>query len=85
MIAWQQGDEATLEKVIFEHMDDEPALAELYERLIFRRNASMADEIESLLGQPGTWFVVVGAGHFVGDRSVIAHLKRKGYDVRRVP
>jgi uncharacterized protein YbaP (TraB family) len=84
MVAWQQGDEATLERVIFEQMD-EPELADLYDRLIFRRNSSMADELERLLEQPGTWFVVVGTGHFVGGRSVIAHMKRKGYDVRRVP
>jgi uncharacterized protein YbaP (TraB family) len=45
----------------------------------------MADELERLLQRPGTWFVVVGAGHFVGDRSVIALLKRKGYDIQRVP
>lgn len=83
MQAWQRGDEATLARIIFEHSDD-PELAELYERLIFRRNTSMANEIERLLEEPGPWFVVVGAGHFVGDRSVIAHLKRSGYDIRRV-
>jgi hypothetical protein len=85
MNAWQRGDETTLDGIIFEHVDDEPELAELYERLIFRRNVSMADELERLLEEPGTWFVVVGAGHFVGDRSVIAHLKKRGYDIRRIP
>lgn len=85
MQAWRRGDEATLEAVIFEHMDDEPELAELYDRLIFRRNAAMADELEGLLEESGTWFVVVGAGHFVGDRSVIARMRQKGYEVRHVP
>lgn len=85
MNAWRHGDEATLQAVIFEHMDDDPELASLYESLIFRRNGSMADELEGLLKEPGTWFVVVGAGHFVGDRSIIARMRQKGYDIRRVP
>jgi uncharacterized protein YbaP (TraB family) len=85
MNAWRRGDEPALEAVIFEHMDEEPGLAELYDRLIFRRNVAMANELERLLEQPGTWFVVVGAGHFVGDRSVIADLKRKGFDIQRIP
>jgi uncharacterized protein YbaP (TraB family) len=85
MNAWRRGDEATLETIIFEQADDDPDLAELYDRLIFRRNVSMADELERLLQRPGTWFVVVGAGHVVGDRSVIALLKRKGYDIQRIP
>lgn len=85
MEAWRHGDETALEAVIFEHMDDDPELAELYERLIFRRNASMAAQLEHLLEEPETWFVVVGAGHFVGDRSVIALLRKKGYEIHRVP
>jgi uncharacterized protein YbaP (TraB family) len=85
MNAWRRGDEAPLETIIFEQADDDPDLAELYDRLIFRRNVSMADELERLLQRPGTWFVVVGAGHVVGDRSVIALLKRKGYDIQRIP
>lgn len=84
MAAWQRGDEAALEKALFEHAED-PQVAELYERILFRRNAAMADELERLLEGPDTWFVVVGAGHFVGDRSIIADLKKEGYDIRRVP
>jgi len=40
-------------------------------------------KIEALIRQGGTYFVVVGAGHLVGDQSVIAMLRAKGYAVER--
>jgi uncharacterized protein YbaP (TraB family) len=41
----------------------------------------MAAGIERLLGTPGTSFVFVGAGHLVGEGSVIDLLRRDGYEV----
>jgi len=46
----------------------------------------MADNIESLLKTEGssTYFVVVGAAHYIGDNSVINILEDKGYVITRM-
>jgi uncharacterized protein YbaP (TraB family) len=36
------------------------------------------------MASPGSVLIAVGAGHLAGDGSVIAMLKRDGYEVRRL-
>ena len=57
--------------------------AEDCESLLFTRNRNWIPEIEQLLNQNKDSLVVVGAGHVVGENSVIDLLKQKGYRVRR--
>ncbi len=51
----------------------------LYDELLLKRNRVMADGVEHLLAQPGTYFVVVGAGHLVGQGNVLELLRAKGF------
>jgi uncharacterized protein YbaP (TraB family) len=44
----------------------------------------MTLRIEDLLRIKGTCFVIVGAGHLVGDRGIVEILKRKGYLVEQL-
>ena len=39
----------------------------------------MASKIEGYLKTKETYFVVVGAGHLVGDKGIIKMLKERGY------
>jgi uncharacterized protein YbaP (TraB family) len=54
-------------------------LSSIYERLIYERNGNMASRVEDLLRTKETYFVIVGAGHLVGDKGVIEILKKRGY------
>lgn len=57
-----------------------------YERVLFgKRDKDMANKLDELLkeGDPGSYFVVVGAGHFTIEGTVIDQLERKGYTVER--
>jgi hypothetical protein len=41
----------------------------------------MASKIEDFLKTKETYFVIVGAGHLVGEKGMVEILKKKGYQV----
>lgn len=51
--------------------------------LFGQRDKDMADKIIEILesNKKGTYFLVVGAGHFVEENTIIHQLKEKGYNV----
>lgn len=74
---WSQGNQ----QVLAEEFIDIDALGslEVYEALIVRRNQNWVPAIQELMNEPGVKFVAVGAGHLVGDDSVLAMLTDKGF------
>ena len=73
--AWECADQEKLEEIIFSIEEDAemlPELDQLMEKLFFERNAIMAGKVrEYLEAGTGDYFIVVGAGHLVGERSVL--------------
>ena len=84
MDAWGGGDEQSLEDVFFAPLHDNPDLASYYERVIFDRNRTMAEQIDGLSRDGTTRFVVLGAGHMVGSRGIPQLLADRGFRVQRV-
>jgi len=57
----------------------------LMESLYIQRNIDMADTIDDYsTAQAGNYFVVVGSAHLLGEGSVVALLREKGYTVTPV-
>lgn len=82
--AWKKGDEKAMEKLLFgEMLEKYPSFSDIYESLFFERNLKMAHKIKQLLMKGDTYFVVVGAGHLVGDRGIVKLLLNDGYTVTR--
>jgi uncharacterized protein YbaP (TraB family) len=77
---WAEGDAVELANIMNEGMTD-PAVAEA---LLYSRNASWAEWIDTRLDTPGTVFIAVGAGHLAGAKSVQDYLGEKGITVARV-
>ena len=80
MIAsWKNADEKAMKSFIT--FEDENPLNEL---LLGKRDKEMARKIDLLLQEEGenTYFVVVGAAHYVTDNAVVDTLRDKGYDVK---
>lgn len=76
---WKQGDVEALAKGFQESLG-EPS--EFNDMLIGKRDEQMAQKLIKLLEEEeGTYFVVVGAGHFVADKTIPYHLEQNGYDV----
>lgn len=61
-------------------------MEEYYKALLDDRNVGMVDKIEAYLtnSDPKTYFVVVGAAHYVGEKGIVQLLTERGYDVKRV-
>lgn len=82
--AWRCGEAAALERLL---LDDTgallPGVSDVVERIFDERNRSMAESLERLLEQGGSWFVVVGAGHLLGEEGIPALLAERGWPVER--
>ncbi|OHW61903.1 endo-1,4-beta-xylanase A precursor [Andreesenia angusta] len=84
MIAyWRAGDYASFESIIEMSMDSMPE--EYNQALWHNRNREMANKVEEYLSDSDEdYFVVVGAGHLVGETSVVKELESKGYKVEAI-
>ena len=81
---WGSGDVEGLSAMLRPEAED-PDLAERHRRLWTERNQKMADKLDLFLKRKGRrYFVVVGAGHLVGENSVPDLLAAKGLTVRRI-
>ena len=78
--AWRTGDSVALEKYSIADLKRIPSA---YEALLVRRNRKWVPQIEAFLKSGQTYFVVVGAAHLIGDDSVVAMLKKRGFAVER--
>lgn len=76
---WKNGDVATWT----ESFNASAAEATEYDAMLFgARDEQMAQKIATLLEeQEGTYFVVIGAGHFIVDKNIRYHLEQNGYTV----
>jgi len=78
--AWASGDDDGLAILMAEGTRDTPTLEA---RLLTNRNRAWIPQVEALLARDHDAMVVVGAGHLVGDNSVVAMLRAAGYEVVR--
>ncbi len=78
--AWKSGDVKTVESIMAE-AEGEKGMSPVYEKILYDRNRNMAAKIAELLDGEETAFVVVGAGHLVGERGLVSVLRNKGYQV----
>ena len=77
--AWTSGDTKGLESILTRSVLEDKRLSSIFEKIIYDRNAKMASKIEDFSQAGESCFVIVGAGHLVGNRGIIEILKRKGY------
>jgi uncharacterized protein YbaP (TraB family) len=79
--AYVSGDTESLEKLVKE--EDESGPKSLMKKLLDDRNVTMAQRVEQYLKGKDTSFVVVGAGHIIGNKGIVKLLEAKGYHVER--
>jgi len=83
LAAWESGDLAGLELHVLKDLRDLSGSA--YRKLIVERNQNWVEELSRLMTENhGHYFVAVGAGHLVGEDSVIQQLLEMGYRVERI-
>lgn len=83
--AWRVGDEYQLNTLAIEPMKEDP---NTLKQLLTDRNKNWIPHIERMFANTGKSsdkeFVLVGVAHLVGDKSVLALLKAKGYRVEKM-
>ena len=80
--AYISGDPDALEKIMIEQAD--AGSKSLTQKLLYDRNVTMTSRLEQYLKNKEEAFVVVGAGHIVGDKGIARLLRDKGYKVEQV-
>ena len=81
--AWKSGAVEKMESTITKSLAEDRRFYTIYDKLIYKRNRNMAQKIEGYLKTNGTYFVVVGAAHLLGDKGIIQLLKDRGYSVEQ--
>jgi uncharacterized protein len=82
MKAWRCGDDAALAQALLGPEPGPATAGSPRERMFSARNRSMAEHLEPLLAR-GDVFVVVGAGHLLGEDGIPALLEARGHRVER--
>jgi uncharacterized protein YbaP (TraB family) len=77
--AWTEGDGEETELIMTKSIKEDKRFIPIYERFIIERNRKMVSKIEEYLKEKETFFIIVGAGHLVGNQGIIELLKGKGF------
>lgn len=84
--AYFANDPEKLEKEFLKPFDFEnPQMKSMYDRVFTTRNRSWVERFEELAkANPGTYFVLVGSGHYLGPDNILELLEKKGYSVEKI-
>jgi len=90
--AWQCADKQPLTEMLFSEFDAVDITAQqraeldaLMESMYTQRNSDMAKKIAGYSqSSPGSYFVVIGSAHLLGEDSVVALLREEGFSVTPV-
>lgn len=80
--AWKAGSPKLLAAILEKSTKDDKKFSSFfYDRFVWKRNKRISAVIKTYLKTPGTYFVVVGAAHLLGEQGIIELLKNDGYNV----
>ena len=64
---------------------NKPHMKQIYDRVFSNRNTNWIEQFEQLSTEnPGTYFVLVGAGHYFGPNNIRELLELKGYSIEKI-
>jgi uncharacterized protein YbaP (TraB family) len=84
LTAWLAGDDDALLEFIQDQSGESELTRSFNVELLDRRNVQMVETIKQYLETPGTYFILVGAAHFIGDNGIISLLEKQGITGTRV-
>ena len=77
--AWRVGDTAQINELVIDTFKRESPAS--FDEVFTQRNQNWIPHIEAMFGDDDQEFVLVGAGHLVGQDNVLKLLEAKGYKV----
>lgn len=83
--AWEQGDTNGISQVINASIGDSENFEKINEIMLDNRNFVMLEKIEEYLSNNKQYFVIVGAGHLIGEKGLLNLLEKSGkYKLRQM-
>lgn len=82
--AWKAADAEAIAKLFIESGNKDAGSKRITKMLLDDRNEGMANKINQTMASGKKLFVVVGAGHLAGEKSVIDLLKKQGLEVKQI-
>lgn len=83
--AWKEGDVDKIEQIINTSIGDTENFEKINEIMLDKRNFLMIEKIEDYLKNNKQYFVIVGAGHLVGENGLLQLLEKTGkYKLRQM-
>lgn len=82
--AWKAADADAIAKLFIESGNKDAGSKRITKLLLDDRNEGMANKINQTMASGKKLFVVVGAGHLAGEKSVIDLLKKQGLEVKQI-
>lgn len=77
--AWKTGNTRAMEGFVFDVGEKQATMVEILDIMFDQRNRRMSEKILTYLGDDKNYFVVVGAGHLVGQQNILQLLQKQGY------
>ena len=81
---WLAGDVDEFYETFFEGRYDSETRSEYYHHLFDERDIEMKENIKAMLADGDDLFVVVGAGHVVGDNGLLNLFEQAGYEINQL-
>ncbi len=82
--SWKAGDSEDIAKLFLTFGNKDDASRKIMKMLLDDRNEGMVAKINNMMKNDKKLFVVVGAGHLAGEKSVIDLLQKQGLEVKQI-
>lgn len=82
--AWLSGDDSAFKQAFDAQSGASPESQAFMRKLMDERNVGMADKIGGYLASQDSYFVLVGAAHYIGENNIIQLLQRQGFTGERI-
>jgi uncharacterized protein len=88
--SWLDGDVERMnnatKKKMMTFAEDMPGIKEFYNKMFINRDLQILEKLDKVLqsNDKRTYFVVVGAGHLIGEDGLLQLLENKGYNSKQL-
>ncbi|MFC2049002.1 TraB/GumN family protein, partial [Elusimicrobiota bacterium] len=81
---WQTGNIKKVEELVYKSYLENKEFEPLLQSMIIDRNENISAKIQHYIETKNIYFVIVGAGHLVGEKGILNILKSKGFKTEQL-
>lgn len=82
---WRNGDDEKVLQIFHYYANEGTAAGNRFANvLLYDRNRRMAERLDLVARYPGQYFVVTGALHLIGKKSILTYLQEAGFTIERL-